>query len=161
MQTKLVYVAGKFRGAENADVQRYIDVASWFRAPIAKTGCFPVCVHIGEGLAMHDLNQENNGQWWVDATLEVLRRCDALVAVPGWHTSSGTFGEMQEALRLKIPVFLAQWYGFVPENAMPGLQSSAQWTQVDTLIGEVGNCTAYAQASGLPNFDAWAGEVKR
>lgn len=163
MSTKIpvVYIAGKFRGPEFNDVQRYIDVASWFRAPIAKLKCFPVCVHIGEGLAMHDLNQENNGQWWIESTLEVLRRCDAVVVVPGWQTSSGTFGEVQEALRLGKPVFQANWFGMQSSHAMPKLTPPEMWPQGDTLEGEVGFCWLLAKQIGLKNFAAWVAEVTK
>lgn len=124
---KLVYIAGRFRGPSNATIQQNIDVASWARAPIAAEGHFPICVHVAEGLAMHDLHQENNGQWWIDATLEVLRRCDAVVVVPGWQESVGTQGEINEALRLGLPVYEAQWNALGTERSMISLVPTREW----------------------------------
>jgi hypothetical protein len=34
-----------------------------------------------------------------------MRRCDAVLLVPGWKLSEGTLGEIKEAKRLEIPVF--------------------------------------------------------
>lgn len=105
----LAYIAGPFRGPRLADIDRNVQIAAMFRAPLAEAGVFPICVHLNEGCALHDVNQENNGQWWVDATLEVLRRCDLVVLVPGWEGSVGTEGEITEAEKLGLPIFQAGW----------------------------------------------------
>ena len=39
-------------------------------------------------------------------TLELMRRCDAVVVIPGWEHSTGTKAEIDEAMRLEIPVFI-------------------------------------------------------
>lgn len=44
-------------------------------------------------------------EFWYEATLEALRRCDAVILVPGWEESKGTVAEVAEAVRLGIPVF--------------------------------------------------------
>lgn len=44
-------------------------------------------------------------QYWLDATMELMRRCDAVVLCPGWQHSSGTLAEIAEAQRLGITVF--------------------------------------------------------
>jgi hypothetical protein len=43
--------------------------------------------------------------FWLDGTLELLRRCDAAVFIPGWPKSSGSRGEWEEAGRLGLPRF--------------------------------------------------------
>ncbi len=48
-------------------------------------------------------------QYWLDATMELLRRCDAVVLAPGWQYSEGTKLEIAEAERLKIPVFMTEY----------------------------------------------------
>jgi len=50
--------------------------------------------------------------WWLDATLELMRRCDAVLV--GGAETEGVRGEIAEAQRLGIPVFgsldeLAEW----------------------------------------------------
>lgn len=44
-------------------------------------------------------------QFWLDGTLEMMRRCDCVVLCPGWEKSTGTLSEIAEAQRLSIPVF--------------------------------------------------------
>jgi len=152
----VVYVAGKFRGPKLADVDRNISFASMFVAPIAEAGAMPVTVHLCEGVRAHDIHQENNGQWWVDATLEVLRRCDALVVIPGWQDSSGTLGEIREAFRLGIPVFEATWAGFTDMNSLPRPDSSDTWLQLAQADAE--DATEVEPAF---SFSEWVVEVCR
>ena len=156
MSIPLVYIAGRFRGAKNADVQRNIDIAAQFRAPIAEIGAMPVCVHIGEGLAMHDIQQQDNGAWWLESTLEVLRRCDAIVAVPGWRESAGSYGEVAEALRLQKFVFEAPWDGTalmkmgIPQPAPP-----AEWRQITALKGRPKAAQVEFVPAAIYNFEMW------
>lgn len=42
---------------------------------------------------------------WLEGALELMRRCDAVVLVPGWTESAGTRAELTEAEELGIPVF--------------------------------------------------------
>ena len=42
--------------------------------------------------------------FWLAGTLELLRRCDAVMLVEGWERSSGTLGEIAVAERT-MPVF--------------------------------------------------------
>lgn len=103
--SKLYYVAGPFRAKTLNGVQQNIDRARNVAAALAERGLMPVCVHTMEGLAMHDIQQENNGQFWVDGTLEVLRRCDAVVVCGDHRKSAGTMGEIHEAFRRGMPVY--------------------------------------------------------
>jgi hypothetical protein len=53
--------------------------------------------------------------FWLDGTLEMMRRCDAVYCFCSeWTDSVGTRGEVEEACRLNIPVLfnlkdLAAW----------------------------------------------------
>jgi hypothetical protein len=156
----VVYVAGKFRGAKLADVDRNISFASMFVAPIAEAGAMPVTVHLCEGVRAHDIHQENNGQWWVDATLEVLRRCDALVVIPGWQTSSGTIGEIKEAFRLGLPVFEAEWAEDVSFNSLPVPTHPINWCPIAALHEELPTPYLRVAIDG-PDFAEWVQEVSR
>lgn len=102
---KLFYVAGPFRAPTLAQIQQNIDKARNVAVELAEAGLMPVCVHTMEGLAMHDIQQADRGQFWVDGTLEVMRRCDAVVLVEGWERSQGTLGEIAEARRLGLPIY--------------------------------------------------------
>ncbi len=122
-----IYLAGKFRGPTNADVQWHIHVAERFQAPIAQAGAFPVCVHVMEGLKMHDVQQADHGKFWLQGTLEEMETCDAVVLVPGWQDSSGTAGEIERAIELALPVFEARWAGHYAPFGMPVPAPIEEW----------------------------------
>lgn len=132
-----IYIAGRFRGPDNASIDWNIQVAAAFRAPIARLGGYPVCVHIAEGLAMHDIQQENNGQFWLEATMVELKTCDAVVVVPGFETSSGTRAEIKTAMLMNMPVFYADFE--MTDDGYPEVSSPATW----------------ANARGTSNFADW------
>ena len=44
-------------------------------------------------------------EFWLEGTLELLRRCDAVFLIPGWEQSTGSRSELDEATRLGLPVF--------------------------------------------------------
>ncbi len=48
-----------------------------------------------------------SAQYWIEGTLEIMRRCDVVLVVLGKHTekSEGTQGEIAEAKRLGLPIF--------------------------------------------------------
>jgi nucleoside 2-deoxyribosyltransferase len=98
---KLVYVAGKYTDTCAYLVERNIDVAKNLAIDVWKLGAAAICPHTNsahfEGAA--------SGQAFIDGTLEMMRRCDAVLVCPNWTTSSGTKGEIAEAERLGIPVF--------------------------------------------------------
>ena len=55
----------------------------------------------------HDFPELADDQFWLDGTLELMRRCDAVVLVDGWQHSSGARGEIEEARKLGIKVYLS------------------------------------------------------
>jgi hypothetical protein len=130
-----VYIAGRFRAETLAEVQWNIAVAARFQAPIAQAGAFPVCVHTMEALQLHDINQENDGEFWLEATMDELRTCDAVVCVPGSDESRGAQAEIAEARRLGMPVFETYWMeGNSSILAIPQPEPSLKWW-VDSVQG--------------------------
>lgn len=101
---RLVYVAGPYRGATIEAVELNIATARRVGLQLARAGAMPVIPHAntaGFELYAPDLHDE----FWLDGTLELMRRCDAVVLCPAWSTSKGTLQEIAEAARLGIPVF--------------------------------------------------------
>ena len=45
---------------------------------------------------------------WMGCDLEIVRRCDAVLVIEGWKNSEGARGEVDEAVRLGLPV-LYEW----------------------------------------------------
>lgn len=100
---KLVYVAGPFSAPDRQGVERNIRAAEELGLEVAKLGLFPVVPH--SNTSHPDYETAQPYQFWIDGTLELLRRCDAVVCVAGWERSSGARGECAEALRIGLPVF--------------------------------------------------------
>ena len=97
-----MYVAGALF-AENAwEITKNIHRAAAVGFEVAKLGASPIIPHTNTGsVFMGTLFTA----FWYEATLELLRRCDAVILVPGWESSKGVAAEIQEADRLHLPVF--------------------------------------------------------
>jgi len=98
---KTVYVAGPFRADSAWGIEENIRWAEQYGLKIAKMGAAPVIPHTMYRFYTGALPD----QFWLDATLEVMRHCDAVFMCAGWGQSSGSRGEKAEAERLKMPVF--------------------------------------------------------
>lgn len=98
---KLVYVAGPYRHEDVFRVEEHIFAARQLGYKVALIGAVPVIPHANTAHydCLHD------GQWWLDATLELMRRCDAVIMMKNWQGSAGAQGERVEATRLGMPVF--------------------------------------------------------
>lgn len=98
---KLVYVAGPFRASNAWDIEQNIRRAEEISLEVWRLGAAAICPHTNtrffQGAAPDKV--------WLEGDLEILRRCDYVVLAPNWESSSGTLAEIEEALRLDIPVF--------------------------------------------------------
>ncbi len=101
---KLIYVAGRYRSKSKEGVRLNIQAASHVGAIASEKGWYPVIPHTNT--AGHEHITDNDDQFYLDGTLELMRRCDAVVMVPGWAQSSGAIGEHNEAHKLGIPTYL-------------------------------------------------------
>jgi len=99
----LVYVAGKFSGKTRAAVERNIAAAVDVGVRIAEIGAMPLIPHANSSHPRFERVQPY--QFWIDGTLELLKRCDAICMVNGWAESSGATGEKRWAQTHGMPVF--------------------------------------------------------
>lgn len=99
---KIVYIAGKYRGPNAWAVEQNIRAAEEVAAKVVRMGMMPLCPHANtrhmDGLA--------SDEFFLVGTLELMKRCDAVVLVDGWRDSIGATNEVYEARRLSIPVFV-------------------------------------------------------
>ncbi len=107
MKPCLVYIAGAYRASTPWDVEQNVRAAEHLALCVARMGAVPVCVH--SMYRFFDQAADLEPQYWLDATLEIMRRCDAVLVVPGTNTltSIGTRGEIAESERLGLPVFIS------------------------------------------------------
>jgi hypothetical protein len=98
---KIVYVAGPFRAPTAWQIAENIRHAERYGLEVATRGAMPLIPHANTA-HFHGIGAD---QFWLDGTMALLRRCDAILLVPGWQRSSGTRAELEEAKRLALPVF--------------------------------------------------------
>jgi len=97
---KLVYLAGPYRGRSEWDVHTNIQQAEWYAAEITKRRGDLFCVTPHKNTAYMGGLQPD--KYFLDGTLELLRRCDYIYLLPNWETSAGAVAEEKEARRLNI-----------------------------------------------------------
>ena len=108
----LIYVAGPFSAPTREGVEANILRAALRGVEVAKLGACPVVPHSNTSLPQYETVQPY--EFWIEATLALMHRCDALLTVSGWEASSGARGEVTAMMRSGKPVFhnlgtLAEW----------------------------------------------------
>ncbi len=97
------YIAGKFRGKNAWEVAKNIQAAEKASFDVANLAFSYICPHLN---GQH-FDGTLNDRYWLDATLELMRRCDFVYIYnpDDLLVSEGTIGEQREATRLGIPIF--------------------------------------------------------
>ncbi len=98
---RLVYIAGPYRSATPWGVEQNIRAAEGLAVKVHAAGMFAVCPHAN---SRHMEGVADDAHFLV-GTLELMRRCDAVILTREWRNSSGALAEVAEATRLGIPVF--------------------------------------------------------
>jgi hypothetical protein len=98
---KILYVAGKFRGANAWEVHKNVQEALKVGFEVAASGAMPLIPHSNT----QPFDGTLGDQFWLDGTLELLRRSDAVMTVGNWTQSTGAKAEVLEAEALGKPVF--------------------------------------------------------
>lgn len=107
---KVVYIAGPFRAKTPFGVKLNVDAAEKEMHDLvvfAHMHGFKISVLCPHAMT-RNLDGTADDPYWLDATLELMRRCDAVLMLPSWEVSAGARGERAEALRLGMPVFYAR-----------------------------------------------------
>lgn len=102
---KLIYVAGPYRGVTPQEIELNIQSAKQVGKLCADLGWYPVIPHTNTAGFEH-LCPEIKDEFWLENTLELMERCDAVIMCPGWEHSSGSRGEYETARKIGIPVYL-------------------------------------------------------
>lgn len=102
MKIHVIYIAGPFRGANAWEVEQNIRRAEVLAFEVAKLGAMPLCPHTNTRCFDGTLTPE----FWIDGTMELMRRCDAVLFTDEWERSVGARGEYLEAQRLGIPCYI-------------------------------------------------------
>lgn len=96
---KLVYIAGPYSNPDPCE--------NTYDAVCAADSLIDVCAPLIPHLShfWHTMSPKTYG-FWLALDLEYLRRCDALLRIPG--DSSGADAEVVKAIEWRIPVFYSE-----------------------------------------------------
>src|SRR5512143_3379944 len=97
----VVYVAGPFRAPTRWAVEQNVRRVEEWGLKVAELGAMPLMPHCNTRFFDGLLTDE----FWLDGTLELLKRCDTAFMVPGWQASSGARGERQWCIDHALPHF--------------------------------------------------------
>lgn len=100
---KLVYIAGPYRAPTPLGVEQNIHAAAVVAAQVWRAGLAAVCPHLNTR-QMEGVTSDAN---FLAGTMEMMRRCDAVMVFEGWKDSRGARAEVEEAMRLGLPVLYA------------------------------------------------------
>jgi len=94
---KLIYVCGPYRAKSAWECEQNVRRAEGVARRLAEAGYMPVCPHANTRPYFEGIQPD---EFWLEGTLELMRRCDGIALVEGWQRSEGASAEYQEALRL-------------------------------------------------------------
>jgi hypothetical protein len=102
----VAYVAGPYRSNDGPygitqNILRARDAA----VVLWQQGYAVICPHLNTAM----MDGAAPDSVWLKGDLEIMRRCDLVVLVEGWEQSTGTLAEIEEAKRLKLPIY--EWIG--------------------------------------------------
>lgn len=100
--TKLVYVACSYRTEDPIERELNIKAAQHAGYKLAKAGFYPVMPTVNTAY----FDRIGTDNFWLSATLELMKRCDVVYVVDGSHESSGVKGEIAEAKVIGMPVYI-------------------------------------------------------
>lgn len=104
---KSIYIAGPFRGKDAYAVYRNVQAAEHAMYELIQLALMqrtPVALLCPHSMTFH-FDRTFNDAYWLEATLEHLHRCDAILMLPGWEKSQGAVGEQAAAVKDGKPVF--------------------------------------------------------
>ncbi len=93
----VIYVAGPYRAPTWGGVKKNVADAMDVAAELLEAGYTVICPHsMTHGFEMYGLANDV----FLESDLELVRRCDALVMLPGWQSSRGSRAEHELATSL-------------------------------------------------------------
>lgn len=105
---KLMYICGAYRASCLLKTGMNIDRAEQMGKTLLlkKKGWFPLIPHNNTRLWDFDRQLSTvDAEVYLVGTLELMRRCDAVLTLPSYKASKGSLAEIEEAKRLGIPVY--------------------------------------------------------
>lgn len=145
-----VYVAGPFRPSPIASVLENIRAAERVGEALARAGAMPLIPHANTG-AFDGLTGIPD-QFWLDGTMELMRRCDAVVLTPDWQRSSGARAEVAEAQKLLLPIHTYGVADHDPDGGENDPLKGYRWPTTVKFEGQIDDSEEYEARARLVDF---------
>lgn len=100
MSARLIYIAGPYRAADPWRVNLNVHRAECVATMVWEAGHYALCPHAN---TRHGSSRVTDAQY-LAGTMEMMRRCDAVLVLPRYQESEGTLGEIADAEARGIPV---------------------------------------------------------
>jgi hypothetical protein len=101
---KLIYIAGRFTAETHEAIEQNILAAEKAETEIIERGGMRFACLVPHSLGRNFKSGPGDYRYWIEATAEMLWRCDAVLMLPGWEASNGSRGELEHAANIGIPV---------------------------------------------------------
>ena len=95
---KIVYIAGPYRAPTVNGIVKNIVQAQRRAEWVWTHGDLAICPHMNTALFLGGIVPE---QQIMDRYITLIRKCDAILMIEGWHRSTGSQREHEEATRIK------------------------------------------------------------
>ena len=97
---KVAYIIGPYRAKTIREVVENIRRAEAAALKYWKKGYAVICPHMNSALFDGAIPDEDI----LEGDIEIMKRCDTVVVLPGWHGSQGSIGEIHEAVSRRIEI---------------------------------------------------------
>jgi len=97
---KVLYLAGPYRAPTLRGIINNIRKAEKVAIALWQAGFAVICPHLNTAL----FDGVCDDKVFLEGDLEILKRCDIVVVLPGWEDSEGTRKEIALAEKLGIPI---------------------------------------------------------
>ena len=91
---KVIYIAGPYRGKTIHETLENIRKAEKVAIKYWQMGHAVICPHKNTALLDGTCKEET----WLTGYIEIMKRCDTVVLVPGWKESEGSIAEYMVAV---------------------------------------------------------------
>jgi hypothetical protein len=132
----IAFIAGKYTGKNEAQVNAHIDVARAAAIRLWELGYTPICPHLNSA-HFEDLCKVED-QVYYEGYLELVHVSDILVLLPNWKDSRGAVKERDLALDLGI--FVIEYADIRPaKDLQKDLSAADADAFADKLAEDLGN----------------------
>lgn len=101
----VIYLATPIRPKNGKTVEENVQYAKQLALELWIKGYTVICPAANSDLPISLAEKALEADRWLNGDLEILARCDAVVASPGWELSKGVNGEIKCAVMYGVPVY--------------------------------------------------------